>query len=194
MRIDRAFVVLPVLGGDVVLLEPCLEHLVAAADEASAAGIPTTLVLASTLAAGEIDPVVASWAPLVRLLEGVDLLLVRVDAAGDRDQACLAGTREASARTVDPTSTLLLATVPQVAVGAGWITEHARHHAGGAEATTGPVRGAAAAHPTASNLAVRMEALRRNDLRPSADVTAWTLVHAVTPVVATLRVILRALP
>ena len=122
MRIDRAFVVVAVLPADEDLLEPCLEHLVAAADEASAAGVPTTLVLACTLPADRIDPVLASWSPLVSLLEGVDVALVPVPAGADVPGAHRAGLDEAVRRTTDPATTLLLTTATSVAVGAEWIT------------------------------------------------------------------------
>ncbi|MGI4893995.1 MAG: hypothetical protein ACRYF3_02660, partial [Janthinobacterium lividum] len=165
--------------------------------EASAADIPTTLVLATTLGPAQIDPVLASWAPLMSLLDGVDLVVVRAAPGSDRDETRLSAAHAASAATTDPASTVLLVTVPQIAVGAEWIIEHARHHTAGAEASTGPVRGSASEHPTESNVAVRMEALQRNGLhptRPDDGITPWTLVHAVTPIVATLRVTLRALP
>lgn len=194
MRIDRAFVVLAVLPGDEPLLEPCLEHLVAAADEASAAGIPTTLVLACALGPGLVDPVLTSWSPLVSLLEGVELVLVPVPTGADVPTAHREGVDEIVRRTADPEATLLLTTAPSVAVGPEWITEHARHHAGGARATTGPVRGGPAAHPTTSNLAVRMDVVVRAGPREEAWRGTLPLVHAVTPAVGTLAITLRTAP
>lgn len=194
MRIDRAFVVVAVLPGEEAFLEPCLEHLVAAADEASAAGVPTTLVLVSALPPERIEPVLTSWSPLVSLLEGVDLVLVPVPDGTDGPRTHRAGLDVAVERTGDPASTLLLTTATSVAVGAEWITEHARHHTAGARATTGPVKGGPAAHPTTSNLAVRMDVVVHADLRDEAWRGLLPLVHAVTPVVGTLRVTLRTAP
>lgn len=194
MRIDRAFVVLPVLPDDEPLLEACLEHLVAAADEASAADVPTTIVLASALPADRTTPVLESWSPLVTLLDGVELTLAPVPAGTDVDTARALGAEEVARRTTDPASTLLLTTTAGVAVGSEWVTEHARHHAGGAHVSTGPVRGGPADHPTSSNLAVRMDVVVRAGLREEAWRGLHPLVHAVTPVVGTLRIILRAAP
>ena len=194
MRIDRAFVVVAVLPADESFLEPCLEHLVAAADEAAAAGIPTTVVLSCALAADRVGPVLTSWSPLVSLLEGVEVVPVTVPAGSDAPGAHRAGLDEAVRRTVDPATTLLLTTAASVAVGVEWITEHARHHADGARATTGPVKGGPAVHPTTSNLAVRMDVVVSAGLRDEAWRGDLPLVHAVTPVVGTLRVTLRTAP
>ncbi|NAZ88263.1 hypothetical protein [Kineococcus indalonis] len=144
MRIERAVVVVPVLAADVPLLDACTEQLVAAADEASAAGVPTDLVpvLAPGTGAGRV---LTSWEPLV-----------------------------------------VLVTAPQVAVGSRWVTEHVHHHAGGAQASTGPVRGASGRHPLRLNLAVRADLLRRCGpaaLRGAGD---RPLVHALTPSVGLL--------
>ncbi|NAZ84353.1 hypothetical protein GTR02_21355 [Kineococcus sp. R8] len=182
MVIDRAFVVVPVLAADVGALEVCLEHLVAAADEAAAGGIPTTLLLASVPGA-DLDGLLGSWAPLVSLVDGVDVVLVRTGAPDD-EQALQRGAAEAAARCTAPSTTLLLTTRAGVTVGPDWISEHARHHGAGARASTGPVRGGADAHALTANLAVRMDAYLAGGLRRSA----WTLLHAVTPVVGPLRI------
>jgi len=186
--VQRAFVVLPVLtrvppGGGAQGLESCLEDLVAAADEASAGGIPTTIVLVAVPAA-DLGPVLASWRPLVELIDGVDLVLVAVGAGAGEEQALQRGAAEAAARCTTPPGTLLLTTRADVAVGPDWISEHARHHRAGARASTGPVRGGAATHPLTANLAVRMDAYLAGGLRR----TSWPLVHAVTPVVGPLRI------
>ncbi|NIZ92196.1 hypothetical protein [Kineococcus rubinsiae] len=183
MVIDRAFVVLPVLPADVASLDGCLEHLVAAADEASAGGIVTTVLVAAVPVAAA-SAVLNPWQPLVSLVEGVDLRLVPVAGGADEDQALQRGAAEAAARCTAPRTTLLLATRPGVTVGTDWISEHARHHVAGATASTGPVRDGGATHALTANLALRMDAYLADGLRRSA----WTLLHAVTPVVGPLRI------
>jgi hypothetical protein len=192
--VSRAVVVLPVPPSALPALEPCLEHLVAAADEASAAGIPTTLVLATSADPVDLLPLLADWAPLVALLEDVELTV-------DHHPAAVTGgeeLRELTARALgpllaDPAGTVVLTTTSEVGVGPGWIAEHVRHHRAGAVASTGPVRGVEGPHEPAANLAVRADLLPSGALAPGG----WRqvhLVHAVTPVVATFRVMLPAFP
>lgn len=183
MVIDRAFVVLPVLAADAAFLEGCLEHLVAAADEAAAGGIPTT-VLVTAAPGADVAAVLDPWQPLVSLVDGVDLVLLAVGTGADEEQALRRGAAEAAARCTAPPSTLLLATRTGVAVGTDWISEHARHHGAGATASTGPVQGGGATHALTSNLALRVDAYLAGGLHRSA----WTLLHAVTPVVGPLRI------
>jgi len=185
--VQQAFVVLPVPDRDVRGLESCLEDLVAAADEAAAGGVPTTVLLVAAPAAERgpvLGPVLASWRPLVALVDGVDLVLVTVPAGTGEEQALRRGAAEAAARCTTPPATLLLTTRADVAVGPDWISEHVRHHRAGARASTGPVRGGAATHPLTANLALRMDAYLAGGLRR----TSWPLLHAVTPVVGPLRI------
>ena len=231
MRVTRAVALLPVLPHDLPVLEDSLEHLIEAADEASAAGVATTLLLTTSAPAAATDPVLASWRPLVDLLDGVDLLvehhpgavpgpvpdpaqevtrlLARAAAGRPARRADPpppapggagpgGGRRAAGApppRLDDPPTTVVLTTTPDVAVGPDWITEHVRHHRGGATASTGPVRrggtGPDHRHDTVANLAVRA------DLLPAGVLSAvgrGPLVHALTPVVAGLVLTLRASP
>lgn len=194
MRVTRAFVLLPVPSPDLAALEPCLEHLVAAADEASAAGTPTTLVLATSVDPASLAPVLREWIPLVALLDGVELSVEHHPGAGcSRDGLRDLTARGLAARVVDPQETVVLTTTCDVGVSVGWITEHVRHHRAGAGASTGPVRGATGPHEPAANLAVRADLLPAGAFAPGG----WRqvhLVHALTPVVATPQVILQAFP
>ncbi|WP_432561054.1 hypothetical protein [Kineococcus sp. SYSU DK003] len=194
MQVTRAYAVLPVLPADLPSVEPCLEHLVAAADEASAAGIPTTLVVSTSADPTALVPVLASWTPLVDLLDDVDLTVDHHHGASSADELRqLTGT--GLARTIAaPRSTVVLTTTCTTGVGPGWITEHVRHHRQGAWASTAPVRGVErdGTHDVVANLAVRAELLPdalRADGRQQLH-----LVHAESPVVATWRVTLRAFP
>lgn len=194
MRVTRAFVLLPVPSSDLAALEACLEHLVAAADEASAAGIPTTLVLATSCDPTVLAPVLADWAPLVALLDDVELTIDHHPGEGSsRGELRELTARALAALVVDPVEAVVLTTTCDVGVSVGWITEHVRHHRAGAKASTGPVRGSEGPHETGANLAVRADLLSAGALAPDG----WQqihLVHAVTPVVATPQVILRAFP
>ncbi|WP_432570066.1 hypothetical protein [Kineococcus sp. SYSU DK005] len=188
MRIERAVVVLPVLAGDAGLLDDCLEQLVAAADEASAAGVPTALVPVLAPGSGAAR-LLASWEPLVALLDGVELRPVRLGAAPgarDADAVLAAGAVAAAAREARPSAVVVLVTAPHVAVGSRWITEHVHHHAGGAQATTGPVRGASGAHPARLNLALRADLLRRCGSAALHGAGDRPVVHALTPSVGLL--------
>jgi hypothetical protein len=197
VRVTRTVVLLPVPAGDLPALDACLEHLVAAADEASAAGIPTTLVLATSCDADALAPVLGDWTPLVALLDDVELTVDH--HAGDVGDAASRGElRELTARTlaalvVAPAEVVVLTTTCDVGVSVGWIIEHVRHHRAGAKASTGPVRGSEGPHEPGANLAVRADLLSTGALAHDG----WRqvhLVHAVTPVVATPQVILRAFP
>lgn len=192
---SRALVLLPVPPADLPVLEPCLEHLVAAADEASAAGIPTSLVLATSADAAALAPLLAEWAPLVALLDDVDLIVEHhpgtVVSRGELRERCA----RALPALADPAGTVVLTTTCDVGVGPGWIAEHVRHHRAGAVASTGPVRGTGDVHETSANLAVRGDLLPVGALSPGGPhTTGRPLVHALTPVVATFRVMLPASP
>ncbi|WP_432483404.1 hypothetical protein [Kineococcus esterisolvens] len=189
MRIERAVVVLPVLASDLPLLDACLEQLVAAADEASAAGVPTVLAPAWAVGAGRaLVELVESWQPLVALVDGVGLEPEPVPAAhgGDPERLLAAAAGAVASWLERPAATVLLTTGPQVAVGSRWITEHVHHHASGAEATTGPVRGANGPHPVRLNLALRADLLRRCGASALHGAGDRPLVHALTPSVGVL--------
>ncbi|WP_432504220.1 hypothetical protein [Kineococcus arenarius] len=189
MRIERAVVVLPVPACDLPLLDACLEQLVAAADEASAAGVPTVLAPAWTTGAPRaLLELVESWRPLVALVDGVGLEPERVPAAhgGDPERLLAAAAGAVASRLERPAATVLLTTAPAVAVGSRWITEHVHHHAAGAEASTGPVRGASGPHPVRLNLALRADLLRRCGPAALHGAGDRPLVHALTPSVGLL--------
>jgi hypothetical protein len=207
--VTRAVALLPVLPGDLTSLEDCLEHLIEAADEASAAGIATTLLLTTSAPASSTRPVLASWAPLVDLLDDVSLE-VEHHAVPDgtptavADEVALLLARASDGlrgRLEDPAATVVLTSTPDVAVGADWITEHVRHHRAGATASTGPVRRPGALHggdgtgpdrhDPLANLAVRADLLLAGVLAALGRVP---LVHALTPVVAGLPVTIRTAP
>lgn len=192
MPVTRAYALLPVLPSDLPSLEASLEHLVAAADESAAAGVPTTLVLSTSVDPALLRPVLESWAPLVNLLDGVDLTVDHQGGASTRDElrartghALTVSIAAGSTSTL--TTTVVLTTTCDVAVSTGWIAEHVRHHRAGAPASTGPVRGAGDVHEASANLAVRADLL-------GLQLQQIHLVHAVTPVVATLNLILPVLP
>lgn len=194
MPVTRAYALLPVLPTDLPSLEASLEHLVAAADESAAAGVPTTLVLSTPAGAAALRPVLDSWAPLVRLLDGVDLTLDHQPGATTR-AVLLARTARALTATISaPATTVVLTTTCDVGVETGWIAEHVRHHRGGAVASTGPVRGGGPRHEATANLAVRADLLPTVVELDAPGLQRVPLVHAVTPVVAALRVILPAFP
>ena len=193
MRVTRAFVLLPVPACDLAALEASLEHLVAAADEASAAGIPTTLVLATSLDPATLAPVLADWAPLIALLDDVELSIDHRPAATSRAELRELTGHAVAALVAEPAEAVVLTTTCDVGVSVGWITEHVRHHRAGARASTGPARGCQGPHDPGTNFAVRADLLATGALAPDG----WRqlhLVHAVTPVVATQQVILRASP
>lgn len=202
MRVTRAYALLPVLPTELASLDASLEHLVAAADEAAAAGVPTTLVLSTSMDPALLAPTLTSWAPLIDLLDDVDLVVhhVVVHHVVDHQHGAV-GPVELHRRTsaalrtsiVDPESTVVLTSTCGIGVGPGWIAEHVRHHREGAWASTGPVRGTTGPHPVAANFAVRADLLPVGGLSPS-DLQRIPVVHAVTPVVATLRVTLPAFP
>lgn len=211
MRVTRAVALLPVLPADVPLLEDSLEHLIEAADEASAAGIATTLVLTTSAPPAATAPVLASWGPLVDLLDDVDLAVEHhPPAGGAADPTAEVSrllTRAADGlrgRLRDAPGTVVLTSTPDVAVGPDWITEHVRHHRAGATASTGPVRrtGGPAAdgdqrHDTVANLAVRADLLPGGVLAVLSAGTAagrLALVHALTPVVASPAVTIPTSP
>ncbi|MBB2900282.1 hypothetical protein FHR75_001070 [Kineococcus radiotolerans] len=197
MRVSRALVLLPVPSADLPGLEPCLEHLVAAADEASAAGIPTSLVLATSADPADLAALLAEWTPLVALLEDVDLTVdLHPATAASREELRERGTRALTAL-ADPAGTVVLTTTCDVGVGPGWIAEHVRHHRAGATASTGPVRGTGDVHETTANLAVRADLLPAGAFLPGGPHVPGAghrFVHALTPVVATFRVMLPASP
>ncbi|WP_369056537.1 hypothetical protein [Kineococcus terrestris] len=186
MRVDRAFAVLPVPGPQVTL-DRCLEHLVAAADEAAASGVETTVLLA-VAGAGAAARALADWTPLVEVVDGVDLAAVVAGEDAPPGALLTAGAREALRRSAVPATALLLTTSPASAVGTGWVLEHARHHRGGALASTGPVRGGAGgrAHPVTANLAVRLSVCAAAGWAGELPPRGTALVHAVTPVVGSL--------
>ena len=194
MRVTRAVVLVPVPPADLRALDACLEHLAAAADEASAAGIPTTLVLATSCDAPTFAPLLSEWGPLVDLLDDVELTVDHHPGdARSRGELRALTAGALAALVVDPAEVVVLTTTCDVGVSVGWITEHVRHHRAGARASTGPVRGSAGPHEPDANLAVRADLLSAGALAPDG----WRqvhLVHAVTPVVATPQVILRAFP
>ncbi|MFB9375751.1 hypothetical protein ACFFKU_17450 [Kineococcus gynurae] len=177
-------------------LENTLEHLVAAADEAAAGGVPTLVVVAATAAGavGETERLLAHWAPLVALVD--DVALVGSLHPGPALAA-------ADALVADPATTLLLTTVSGVRVHPTWVLDHVRHHRGGALASTAPVRPRTAPsvarqlsldrgpdpdpHPVASNLAVRASLYRE----AGPDPASWPLQFALTPVVELAVVIPR---
>lgn len=197
MPVTRAYALLPVLPADLPALEASLEHLVAAADENAAAGVPTTLVLSTSMDPTLLLPVLTSWAPLVNLLDGVDLTVdVQHGATTHADLRSRTGSALAVSIAAGWTSTLattvVLSTTCDVAVSTGWIAEHVRHHRAGAVASTGPVRGGGDVHEPTANLAVRADLLPTAWNRPGLQ--QIPLVHAVTPVVATLSLILPAFP
>ncbi|WP_337060024.1 hypothetical protein [Kineococcus sp. G2] len=189
MRIERAVVVLPVLPADLPLLDGCLERLVACADEAAAAGVPTTLVPAVPPGPAAAQ-VLASWRPLVALVDGVALEPVEpgpvLAASGDAERVLAAAAGAVAAGLPRPGAVVLLTTAPRVAVGSRWITEHVHHHATGAQASTGPVRGARGPHPVRLNLAVRADLLRRCGAAALDGGGDRPLVHALTPAVGFL--------
>ena len=199
---SRALVLLPVPPADLPALEPCLEHLVAAADEASAAGIPTSLVLATSADPAALAPLLTEWAPLVALLDDVDLTVARHPGVVTSRAELRGRTARALGPFADPGATVVLTTTCDVGVGPGWITEHVRHHRAGAAASTGPVRGTGPVHEVAANLAVRADLLPAGALTGTLTGTLTEvltgaghhLVHSVTPVVATFRVMLPASP
>jgi hypothetical protein len=194
VRVTRAFVLLPVPASDLGALDACLEHLVAAADEASAAGILTTLLLATSRDPATLAPVLTDWGPLVALLDDVELSIEHHPGAGSsRDSLRDLTARALAARVPHPEEAVVLTTTCDVGVSVGWITEHVRHHRAGARASTGPVRGSEGPHEPTANLAVRADLLLAGALAPGG-VGQLHLVHAVTPVVATPQVILQAFP
>ncbi|WP_432521818.1 hypothetical protein [Kineococcus sp. SYSU DK006] len=196
MRVDRAVVVLPVPPADTPLAEACLEHLVAAADEAAAGGVPTTVLLA-TSAPAALERLLASWAPLVALVDGVDLAVDHHPRAEDAGQLIDAAAAEVARRaahggtggagTGGAAGTLLLVTSPDVVVGPGWIAEHVRHRRAGARASTGPVRGGGD-HRLVANCALGLDLLGAGGPPLSQLLPRTGVVHAVTPVVARTRV------
>ena len=191
MRVDRAVVVLPVAPADTPLAEACLEHLVAAADEAAAGGVPTTVLLA-TPAPAALQRLLASWEPLVALVDGVDLAVdhhPRAEDAGQLIDAAAAGLarRAAHEGAGGAAGTLLLVTSPEVVVGPGWIAEHVRHRRAGARASTGPVRGGGD-HRLVANCALGLDLLGADGPPLSQLLPRTGVVHAVTPVVARTRV------
>ncbi|WP_460624230.1 hypothetical protein [Kineococcus endophyticus] len=208
----RAVALLPVLPADVPLLENSLEHLIEAADEASAAGIATTLLLTTSAPPAATAPVLASWGPLVDLLDDVDLEVEHHPAPEGVDDpaAEVAGllTRAADGlrrRLSDAPGTVVLTSTPDVAVGPDWITEHVRHHRAGATASTGPVRRTGGPdapegdhrHDTVANLAVRADLLPGGVLAVLSAGTGagrLALVHALTPVVASPAVTIPSSP
>lgn len=188
--VTRAYVVLPMTPADLPVLETCLEHLVAAADESAAAGTPTTVVVSTSADAAALRPVLRSWVPLVDLLDDVELAVEHHPAARDRSDLRARSATGLAARAGAPGTALVLTTTADVVVAPDWITEHVRHHLDGATASTGPVRGGGPAHAVTSNLAARA------DLLPALlrDRRGVRLVHALTPVVATPRLTLPASP
>ncbi|NAZ76641.1 hypothetical protein GTQ99_14610 [Kineococcus sp. T13] len=194
MRVDRAVVVLPVAPADAPLAEACLEHLVAAADEAAAGGVPTTVLLATPSPAA-LERLLASWAPLVALVDGVDLAVAHHPGAQDAGQLLDAAAAELAHRaahagtsgTGGAAGTLLLVTSPDVVVGPGWIAEHVRHRRAGARASTGPVRGGGD-HRLVANCALGLDLLGPGGPPLSHVLPHAGVVHAVTPVVARTRV------
>ncbi|WP_432543838.1 hypothetical protein [Kineococcus sp. SYSU DK002] len=181
----RAHALLPVLPADLPSLEASLEHLVAAADESTAAGVPTTLVLATSADRGAVDAVLASWVPLLNLLDGVALTVEHHPGAGSREEL-----RWRSAQALADPATVVLTTTCDVLVAPDWVVGHVRHHREGARASTGPVRGTGGTHALTANLAVRADLLAA----VLADRRRVPLVHALTPLVATPRVTLPASP
>ena len=97
---------------------------------------------------------------------------------------CPGSTSTGSCRCTAPHTALLLVTRPGVTVGTDWISEHARHHLGGASASTGPVRGGGPVHVLTANLALGVDAYLAGGLRRSG----WPLLHAMTPVVGALPI------
>ncbi|PRY15296.1 hypothetical protein [Kineococcus rhizosphaerae] len=190
MPVTRAYVVLPTTPADLPVLETCLEHLVAAADESAAAGTPTTIVVSTSAGAAALRPVLRSWAPLVNLLDDVELTVRHHHGATGRGDLRARSARALAARVRHAGSTVVLTTTTDVVVAPEWVTEHVRHHLDGARASTGPVRGGGPVHEVAVNLAARA------DLLPALlrDGRQVPLVHALSPVVATPRVILPASP
>ncbi|NYD23876.1 hypothetical protein [Kineococcus aurantiacus] len=204
----RACAVLPVLPADLPVLDACLEHLVAAADECAAAGVPTVLVLAVSVGPAALRPVLDSWIPLVGLLDDVELTVAAHPGARDREDLRRRTARELPAALPDPASTVVLTTTCDVGVGPDWIAEHVRHHRQGARASTGPVAGLPGPHATTANLALRADLLELVPLDmdgPGSNGSGSDgvgsdgpgyppLVHALTPAVSTLRVTLPAFP
>ncbi|WP_432510536.1 hypothetical protein [Kineococcus sp. SYSU DK001] len=190
----RAHALLPVLPADLPSLEASLEHLVAAADESTAAGVPTTLVLATSADPAAVDAVLASWVPLLNLLDGVTLTVEHHPGARSREELRSRSAQGLGAaladHPADAAATLVLTTTCDVLVAPDWVVGHVRHHREGARASTGPVRGGGDVHELTANLAVRA------DLLPAvlADRRRVRLVHALTPLVATPRVTLPASP
>ncbi|MEZ0490992.1 hypothetical protein AB2L28_01925 [Kineococcus sp. TBRC 1896] len=208
MRVTRAVALLPVLPGDLPHLEDSLEHLIEAADEASAAGIATTLLVTTSAPATATAPVLASWEPLVDLLDDVDLEVEHHPGAGGDPATEVARLLTLAAaglhrRLEETARTVVLTSTPDVAVGPDWITEHVRHHRAGATASTGPVRRAGGPgqdhrHDTVANLAVRADLLPGGVLAalsaaPGGDGRV-ALVHALTPVVASPSVTIPSSP
>ncbi|PPK97439.1 hypothetical protein CLV92_104260 [Kineococcus xinjiangensis] len=181
-------------------LDECLTCLVAAADEASASGVPVVLVAGLRVPDGACARLVHGWRDLTRPLDAVTFLDLAVCLPGARRWAVGAGLGAPAVRALPRHEVAVLTTECSTTVGTDWILGHLAHLADGPVASTaavvpGDATSGGAFHARGANMAVRADAYLAAGGFPATDSgeaeVLWQALlsagqrvcHAMTPVV-----------